>query len=90
MVEDVSLLPVDKNSLFMDESALVKDKFAPPSFTYVPAVKSTKLKVSKDRNWDVNLHAEMIIATITRNVFDIRKKYYIFTNWSRTNLKLKI
>ena len=45
MVEDVSLLPVDKNSLFMDESALVKDKFAPPSFTYVPAVKSTKLKV---------------------------------------------
>ena len=45
MVEDVSLLPVDKNSLFMDESALVKDKFAPPSFTYVPAVKSTNLKV---------------------------------------------
>ena len=45
MVEDVSLLPVDKNSLFMDESALVKDKFTPPSFTYVPAVKSSNLKV---------------------------------------------
>ena len=36
---------VSDESLFVDQSPLVLYDFAPPEFTYVPAVKSTNLKV---------------------------------------------
>ena len=56
MVRDVDLVADD--SLFVDETALVVDAFEAPDFTYVPAVKSTNLKLvlALDVSADMNAY----------------------------------